>query len=283
MPTHSNADAWIAAEYVQNYLTLWCMQGNQDKEKVTCEVQGKVTADIVADIAAKTDWDLAPVFACGLSDAQSQSVPTSCLALPILESCHNRRVVVTVSEIEQANPFGCLGAAANQISGFQSLNPDWDGVVCIVQNRSFWALLSANEVVSFDSTLTPQLAQQLGFDECLDKGTMCSALQDGLSRPEALASRLSSALALAGSDESMVSQATSEGWGYLLGAELASTRPYWLGQNLALVAEPKLAAIYNAAFESQFLPVTVANAEKMTLAGLVALRRRYLAEVDTSL
>jgi len=56
--------------------------------------------------------------------------------------------------------------------------------------------------------------------------------------------------------------------GTLIGAELAAARPYWLGQNLALIAEPLLQSPYAAVLEAQALPVTLADPDRMCLEGL---------------
>ena len=55
-----------------------------------------------------------------------------------------------------------------------------------------------------------------------------------------------------------------------LGMELAATKPYWLGQSVAVLGASSIAAPYRAALEAQSVPVTLADAERMTLEGLKA-------------
>ncbi|MBT8153963.1 2-dehydro-3-deoxygalactonokinase [Epibacterium ulvae] len=257
-------------------LTLWRMNGRSVVDQVGLTSAVTPTAADVAEFLSKTDWPTAPVYACGLTDAPVAMTPAKSVELAVQPSTYGDVDVLSVHCIAQAKPVGRLDSAACQINGFLSLNPGWDGVICIVQERSFWVMVSANEVVSFDSTLTPKLAHAMGAQDTVDTKVLQDALQDGLSRPEALASRLSSVQWSADASALKDSDAASQTWGVLLGAELAATRPYWLGQNLALIADPAKSAIYQSAFDSQFLPVTVTSAEQMVLAGLAAARHRHL-------
>jgi 2-dehydro-3-deoxygalactonokinase len=58
----------------------------------------------------------------------------------------------------------------------------------------------------------------------------------------------------------------------LIGLELAGARPYWLGQDVALIGAPKLSAIYAAALAAQGVTARVADGAAMTRAGLAAAR-----------
>jgi 2-dehydro-3-deoxygalactonokinase len=58
--------------------------------------------------------------------------------------------------------------------------------------------------------------------------------------------------------------------GYLIGAELAAARPYWLGQNVALIGTETLNAAYRDAIAGQGVPCTQATGSEMTRAGLLA-------------
>ena len=60
--------------------------------------------------------------------------------------------------------------------------------------------------------------------------------------------------------------------GLLLGAELAATRPYWLGQQIAIIGSPDLSAAYAAALKQQGAFCEIADATQTTLAGLSQAR-----------
>ncbi len=276
MARDSNSGNWVAASYVGQTLTLWHLNGTGVVDQARHVTPDAPSSSEVADKLSEIGWPAAPTYACGLADATNVMTPAKSLELPLQSQSFDAFDIMIVPGIAQAKPAGRLDSATCQINGFLSLNPGWDGVICIVQERSFWVMVSANEVVSFDSTLTPKLAAAFGAEDTVDMGQLQDALQDGLSRPEALASRLSSVQWAAEVGAAANSDTSSKVWGFLLGAEFAATRPYWLGQNLALIADPAKSAIYQAAFDSQFLPVTVASNEQMVLAGLAAERRRSL-------
>ena len=88
-----------------------------------------------------------------------------------------------------------------------------------------------------------------------------------MSRPERMAARLAEAQAGLQLGKLTPEVATGQMWGACLGAELAAARPYWLGQNLALIAPTALEAPYRIALESQGLPVTVAEEARLTQLG----------------
>jgi 2-dehydro-3-deoxygalactonokinase len=97
---------------------------------------------------------------------------------------------------------------------------------------------------------------------------------DTISRPELIAARLAEALADQALNGAEALDTAGKIWGALLGAELAAARPYWLGQNLALIGAQEHAAPYATALKAQGLSVTVADAERMSLAGLTRVWRQ---------
>jgi 2-dehydro-3-deoxygalactonokinase len=60
--------------------------------------------------------------------------------------------------------------------------------------------------------------------------------------------------------------------GFLIGAELAATRAWWLGQEIVIIGAGRLAGLYQRALASQGVPATQADAGRVTLAGLTAAR-----------
>lgn len=177
-------------------------------------------------------------------------------------------LVWQLPDLVQSAPGGHLGAHALRIDAFLSLNPNWDGVICLPGQTSIWALVSADEVVSFQPFATSQLLNAL----CPNNSTpetpaMGEVLQDVMSRPERMAAKLAEAQSHLQLGHLSQDEAAGWIWGACLGAELAAARPYWLGQNLALIAPAPFAAPYRAALESQGLPVTVADEARLTQLG----------------
>jgi len=62
--------------------------------------------------------------------------------------------------------------------------------------------------------------------------------------------------------------------GLLIGAELAGARPYWLGQQIAVIGAGKISSHYIKALELQGTPATQVQGDSVTLAGLIAAYRR---------
>lgn len=143
-----------------------------------------------------------------------------------------------------------------QLLGFQAANPDWDGVVLILtQRHSYWCLLSARELVGFQTFLTPHLIAALHAPAKADP----QALSETLSRPERLAAHL------AASEHTPAAQT-----GHLIGAEMGAARAWWLGQQVALIGPSDLAASYAAGLTAQGVPTTT-HADPSPM-GLIALR-----------
>lgn len=145
------------------------------------------------------------------------------------------------------------------IAGFLDTRAHWDGVICAVHDDlSQWLHVSAEEVVSSQSFLTPRLIAHLGGAAALCE----AALSDSLSHPERLAAQLRMAEIRA--DPAALT-------GYLIGAELAAARPYWLGQRVGVIGDGALAHVYAQALTIQGCPVEQASVEDVLAPGLAAL------------
>lgn len=124
-------------------------------------------------------------------------------------------------DLRQENPPAHLPAAlrAELIPVIED-RPNWDGIVTIEgQGVHHWLHISAGEVISMLGFLTPQLTASLGGADTPDM----DALDATLSRPERLAAELRSA---------QVAKNAEAITGHLIGAELAATKAYWLGQEV---------------------------------------------------
>lgn len=265
---------WIAAQARGDDLILWRQQGLKTLNKRTSTYTHPISSEDLNEALLQTGWERAPVFACGLSNAVSSSVPTSVVELAFETLPGAFAPIHLVNNLHQKKPLGYVTSAAVQLAGFLTQFPNWDGVVCVVQDHSSWLQVSASEVVSFQDTLTPQLAKGQTWGDAVALTEIADSVSDSLSRPEALAARLS-AVHWGYLDQSLTPESSAARfWGHLIGAELAATRPYWLGQNVALIADATTRPVYEAAFKSQHLPISSADAEEMLLAGLHSLSLR---------
>lgn len=196
-----------------------------------------------------------------VDDGAHDLAPLPCAILPDPAGLAQN---AALGALQQDSPAAILPPSVRlQIAGFLALNPEWDGVVvALCDGRSHWVHLSAGEAVSMSSFLTPMLAANLGAPLGGEAPDL-QALTRSQSRPEALAAHLSSA-DLTGNGGAIA--------GHLLGAELSASKPYWLGQNLALIAPKEAASAYRAALAAQGLSVTQTDPDAMAQNGFVALR-----------
>lgn len=162
--------------------------------------------------------------------------------------------------LQQTQPQGLLPMAARlTLAGLCRRQKDWDGVACVVLgDRSHWVQISADEAVSFQSYLSPALAATMG---ATGPEIDAEALGDTLSRPERLATQLSSA---------ELTRDSARLLGHLLGAELSATRPYWLGQRVALIAEGQMQQGYAAGFKTQGLMLEQHDLRDLQQQGMIA-------------
>lgn len=284
------------------HLRAWALKGREViADALSPHGMGRLTPDQFegALLELISDW-LAPgqvteVICCGMvgsrqgwCEAPYASVPAKPLqATPVLAPATDPRLRVRVLPgLSQAAPPDVMRGEETQIAGFLSLNPGWDGVICLPGTHSKWAQLSAGEVISFQTFLTGELFALLAEQSVLrhsvatedwDAEAFAAALSDTMSRPETLAARLFRLRAADLLQGVPAAQSRAALSGLLLGSELAAARPYWLGQQVAVIGADTVARHYHKALELQGVSATFAKAEAMTLAGLTAAHRQQKA------
>ncbi|KIC10731.1 2-keto-3-deoxy-galactonokinase [Leisingera sp. ANG-M1] len=266
--------SWLAINQDGNRLTAWEMTGTSAGQARQLQLQDSGPAALAAAVRQMLAGEPRPVLLGGSPLAPLQTVPVPLAELPLAELQVEGLPVHALPGLSQAAPCAVLRTALAPLAGFLRLNPEWDGVVCLAGQTTHWVQISAGEAVSFQSAMTGRLvqaaAQGTGLNTAGDwaQAELAEAVADGLAKPELLAARLASVQAAAGLGQIAENTARSRIWGLLLGAELAAARPYWLGQNLALIAEAPLQGLYAAALDAQGLPVTLADPRRMALEGL---------------
>ena len=281
---------WIAVEHGKSQMRAWLIRDGKASAPAIGENTGSAAQDLSehALIQLIGDW-LGPrptlVLISGKTKTPERPVPTAPIDLtPVKMPTTDARVLAYgLPGLSQSTPPDLMYSDATRIAGFLTLNQGWDGVVCQPGPHTSWALISAGEVVSFQSFLTADMANLLTRQFSLEDithqtdwttQTYARALDDVLARPERLATALNVLRIGDPVQDLPKAEAQARLWGALVGAELAAARPYWLGQQLAVIAPKALSAPYLQAFRHQGVPVTIADAERMTLAGLTAARKR---------
>ncbi len=186
-----------------------------------------------------------------IGEGDASSVP--CAVLP-----GAGQVLPALSQVQPADIIS--GWVRLWIAGYLEQHPDWDGIVCALHGDvTHWLHISAGEVVSCQSSLTQRLFAALNMADATPDE---HAIADSLSRPERLATQLRAAEV--GGDGACA-------LGHLIGAELAATRAYWLGQQVVVIGEGPMAAAYGAALQGQGVPIELAAANDVLADGLAAL------------
>ncbi|MBY6058102.1 2-dehydro-3-deoxygalactonokinase [Leisingera daeponensis] len=275
MQSTGSGASWLAANLDGKTLTAWAVTGGTAGPAQVLHLQDHSKTAVAAGLRQALAGSTLPVVLGGSGLAAPQAVPAEPAKLPLTRARLEELTVHALPGLSQPAPAGLIQAAAARLTGFLRLNPEWDGVVCLPGTFvTHWVQVSAREAVSFQSALSGRLAAVVARQMVMeatgewDKAALTEAAADGISKPELLAARLASVQAAAALGQLTAEAARGRLWGLLLGAELAAARPYWLGQNVALLAEAPLEPLYAAALQAQALPVTLADSRRMTLEGL---------------
>jgi len=221
-------------------------------------------------VGARQGWIEAPYH---VTPCKPQSKLTKA---PTTDPRLNVRIIAGVS---QTQPADVMRGEETQIAGFQKLNPNWDGVICLPGTHTKWVQMSAGEIVSFQTFMTGEMFDLLSTASVLrhsvnsngwDQEAFDQAVDEAISRPEAIAARLFGLRAGSLLNDLPATTAKSRLSGLLIGAELAAAKPYWLGQSLAMIGPKSMGDGYAAALAAQHVPVTRTDTAQITLAGLKA-------------
>ncbi|MBS1304302.1 2-dehydro-3-deoxygalactonokinase [Loktanella sp. SALINAS62] len=280
---------WIAVDWGTTHLRAWAMSASGSILAEASSADGMGTLDRAGFGPALdrlcADWDTVPVIACGMvgsrqgwAEAPYATVPCAPLTGPFATVSSDRFTVQIIPGLKQPTPADVMRGEETQIAGFLAQNPNWDGVICLPGTHTKWVHISADEVVSFQTCMTGDLFAAISGHTVLrhscaegwDDAGFAQGLDDALSRPERLAARLFSLRAESLLHDLQQPQARARLSGLLIGAELAATKPYWLGQQVAVIGAGGLAHLYVTALATQGVSATQVNAERTTLAGLTA-------------
>ena len=287
---------WIAVDWGTTRLRTWAMEGAKVLAAAASDAgMGGLGRDGFepALLALTSPWlapgEVMPVVACGMVGARQGWVEAPYLTVPCvpldatqmaLAPARDPRIrVQIIPGLRQMKPADVMRGEETQMAGFLALHHGFDGVLCLPGTHTKWARISAGEVVSFQTFMTGEMFALLSDHSVLrhslagpgwDDAAFAGAVADALSQPERIAARLFSLRAeslLAGLGPEAARARLS---GTLIGAELAAARPYWLGQHVAIIGAAGISAIYAAALAQQGVAAEVAEADAMTLAGLIA-------------
>ncbi|MDG1009045.1 MAG: 2-dehydro-3-deoxygalactonokinase [Amylibacter sp.] len=289
--------AWIAVDWGTSNLRVWAMDASHDFLAERSSDQGMgglepaqfegVLLGIIDEFLAADR--VTPVICCGMVGAKQGWVEADYLAVPSkppsgdgatqVSSDDPRIDVRILPGMKQVAQPDVMRGEETQVAGFLRGQPKFDGVLMMPGTHSKWAHISAEEIVSFQTFMTGEMYALLARQSVLkhsvavkgwDDAAFEAALSEAISRPESVAATLFGlrAASLVGDQSAEVARARLSG--LLIGLELAATRPYWLGQNLAIIGAPEVVEVYAKALSLQGLKAQVYDAQPMTRLGLIA-------------
>lgn len=292
--TEAVTPAWIAVDWGTSNLRVWAMgaDGKILAEAGSDDGMGKLTREGFEPALLRLigPWlhSKPPVVACGMvgsrqgwCEAPYRTVPCTPLdrAEQVLAPTTDPRLMVTIAPgLKQVSPADVMRGEETQIAGLLANEPGFDGVICLPGTHSKWVRVSAGEVVSFQTFMTGELFALLSTQSVLrhgiagdgwDEGAFLDALSDTISRPERMAAKLFSLRAEGLLHGLSPETARARLSGLLIGAELSGAKPYWLGQEIAIIGAEAVSAAYGAALRAQGAAPRLVPAGRLTLTGLV--------------
>lgn len=280
--------AWIAVDWGTSHLRAWLMRrdGSLLERRQSDAGMGTLDRDGFdpALRALVGDAMPAPVLACGMVGSRQGWAEAPYATAPCAPPGVAQAVQVPGADVrilpgvKQARPADVMRGEETQIAGYLATHPGFDGVICLPGTHTKWVHVSAGEIVSFRTAMTGEMFALLSTQSVLrhsmgtgwDAASFTAGVDQALSRPEGLAASLFSLRAEGLLDGLNPDAARARLSGLLIGAELAAMRPYWLGQQVALIGAESLSRAYADALALQSVPCHNARVEDMTLAGLTA-------------
>jgi 2-dehydro-3-deoxygalactonokinase len=287
---------WIAVDWGTSRLRAWRVgdDGSVVAETSTDKGMGglKPAEFEAALLEAVGPWlgqGVTRVIACGMvgarqgwTEAAYRPVPGTPLGPPLTKAptTDPRLDVRIIPGLAQTRPSpDVMRGEETQIAGYLAQRPGFDGVLCLPGTHSKWAALQAGEVTSFQTVMTGEVFALLATQsvlrhsvgaEAADEAAFDDAVARTLSYPESLTARLFGLRAGALLQGLTPEAARGRLSGLLIGAELAATRPWWLGREVALIGAGALSALYARALAAQGVTAAILDATALTLAGLAA-------------
>lgn len=202
--------------------------------------------------------------------------PEGSRATPV-ETEDHRISVRILPGIKQVSPSDVMRGEETQIAGVLSQDPQFDGVICLPGTHTKWVHISAEEIVSFQTYMTGEIFELLSRNSVLkhsvtaddwDQDAFLAAISDAIARPQSVAAHLFGLRAGSLVSDLGAASAKARLSGLLIGLEIAGSRPYWLGQNVAILGSDTLSVRYRDALAEQGVQARLLDGENLTLAGL---------------
>lgn len=288
---------WIAVDWGTSNLRVWIMgaEGLPVAQAESAKGMARLSRDgFEGALLDLIDPYLSPdkvtrVICAGMVGAREGWVEAPYLSVPCTPpngdaavDAHARdpRISVRILPgVKQVTPPDVMRGEETQIAGVLRQQPDFDGILCLPGTHTKWVHISAGEIVSFQTFMTGELFALLAGQSVLrhsvagddwDRAAFDAAVSDAMARPQSVAAKLFGIRAGGLVGEVARGAARGQLSGLLVGIELAAARPYWLGQNVAILGAGPVAELYRAGLAAQGVTASTLDVAHLTLAGLSA-------------
>ena len=286
---------WIAIDWGSSNLRVWALNNNNailDSILSNDGMLGLASNEFEPLLFEKiSKWGVGdaniPILCCGMVGAKQGWVEAPYASIPynlmqeadnVKVSCSDDRLNVRIlGGLRQDNPADVMRGEETQIRGFLSIFSNFDGIICLPGTHTKWVHVSAGEVISFRTFMSGELFDLLSKFSVLKHSVKSSGWNDkefrsvvseSISNPQRIFSDFFKLWADHLLKQVEQSELRSKLSGYIIGAELAGAKPYWLGQNVVILGNDNLSKIYKTALEGQGIFAQEIDATECTLNGL---------------
>ena len=286
---------WIAIDWGSSNLRVWALNNNNailDSILSNDGMLGLASNEFEPLLFEKiSKWGVGdaniPILCCGMVGAKQGWVEAPYASIPynlmqkadnVKVRCSDHRLNVRIlGGLRQDNPADVMRGEETQIRGFLSIFSNFDGIICLPGTHTKWVHVSAGEVISFRTFMSGELFDLLSKYSVLkhsvksdgwDDEEFKSAVSESISNPQKIFSDFFKLRADHLLKQVEQSELRSKLSGYIIGAELAGAKPYWLGQNVVILGNNNLSKIYKTALEGQGIFAQQIDATECTLNGL---------------
>ena len=286
---------WIAVDWGTTNLRAWVVShaGLIIDQAGSDHGMGRLTPDqfepALLDLIATflPNDKITPIVCCGMVGARQGWIeapyafvpcaPSNAAILVCPKAIDPRIKIHILPGVAQTAPPDVMRGEETQIGGYLAGNPDFEGVICLPGTHTKWVHISAGEIVSFRSFMTGEIFALLSCHSVLrhsltteswDDKAFTAAVIDAKLAPQNLSSSLFSLRAGVLLNGLPRATATAQLSGWLIGLELAGSRPYWLGQEVVVIGPDKLGKRYMSALEALGVAPKFELGDTLALAGL---------------
>ena len=297
-------ESWIGIDWGTTNVRIWLFSktGQVLKETTLESGMNVIKNDQYEGIILDTlsNWKVCTnsvdIIACGAIGAKNgwvevPYVETPCKPVDVKKlfevpnSISDLKITITPGISTLKPNCDVLRGQETQIHGFVSKYPEFDGVLCLPGTHTKWVQVRNSLIVSFQTFMTGEIFDLLRHNSILrhsinsrffDYTEFISTLNETLSRPERLAGQLFRIRAKELLEKPSDRQSYSSLLGILIGAELAGSKAYWLGQKVALISTEAFSKPYQIALQQTGLDPEIYEAEEITILGLQKVRKSQM-------